>query len=116
MDAKPRLNQYSLKMAAKRHYTSIEASAYRSRLLHTLKTYLGELVVFLDREHETSDLLQIEWDLESIEAALKHLWIVTPYNDSLFMPDCLSEEQIQRISKMARIKSPNRHLRLAYSA
>lgn len=117
-EAKPRLNQRSLKQMAKRHRTCISASAYRSHTLHFLSHYLTHCINELEsKDCHPHELFDWEKDLEAIEAALIHLWIALPYNDVLFIPERLPDAMIARINTMARkSKIRSRHLRLAYSA
>lgn len=115
--AKPRLNLPSLKRMAERHHRSILSRPYRSRLLKLLGLYLSNVIADLeDKEHSPEMLASIERDLEAVEVALVHLWISIPYNDSLFVPEKLAAEQIDRlhhlINQAQRRESP---LRLAFS-
>ena len=114
---KPRLNQSSLKKWAERHRTSIAASAYRNQILNLLTHYLSHLITGLEsRDHASEELCDLEKTLETIEAALIHLWIDPPYNTCLTIPRGLPEEQISRlreiIKESRRLKRP---LRLAYT-
>lgn len=113
----PRLNKRSLKQMAERHRTSIQASAYRSRLLTLFQDYLTYLIEELNnREQEPYELMVVEKDLEAIEAALMHLWVLLPYNEVLTMPNRLPEDQIVRLKEvLGETKKLRRHLRLAHS-
>lgn len=113
---KPRLNQISLHQMAKRHATSIQASAYSSELLSRLTDYLLELADNLKyKEHSPEELVDIETTLEAIEAALKHLWISPPYNEALTTPRALPKEQILRLKTILKKAQRKNHLRIAYS-
>ena|SRR3990167_7329698 len=114
---KPRLNQESLKVMAERHRRYIHASAYRSRLLSFFAHYLTHLINELGlKKREPHELYEWEKELEAIEAALIHLWIDLPYNGCLYTPNRLPDEQIARISTIARKTRLNPpHLRIAYS-
>ncbi len=116
-DLKPRLNKQSLKVMAIRHRTSIQASAIRSRLLSILSIYLHHLISLLDKEeHHIEDLINIEKDLEAIEAALIHVWISFPYNETLKVPRGLSHEHVDRLKTLTEEgKRMQRHLKIATS-
>lgn len=115
--AKPRLNQMSLQKMAERQRTDINASAYRSRLLGLFRNLLDDFIYTLET-HSCSDaeLLEIEKDLEAVEAALVHLWISVPYNNVLFTPRHLPNEQVFRLDTLLKqTKKKKNHLKLAHS-
>ena len=114
---KPRLNKASLARMAERHRTNIQASIFRNRILLLLHYYLTHVINDLQkREHLPHELIEVEKDLEAIDAALVHLWISLPYNDALNIPRRLPEEHQGRIATVLKesqkLKS---NLRLAYS-
>jgi len=114
---KARLNQISLKTMAERHRRHIHASAYRSHLLNMFGHYLSQLIEDLtSKDFTTHELIDLEKDLEAVEAALVHLWIELPYNEALTIVDCLPDAMITRLHIMInKAKIQKRHLRLAYS-
>lgn len=113
---KPRLNQASLMQMAKRHKTSILASAYRNQILPHFISYLTHVINKLSEAiHPPHEMIDVEKNLEAIEAALVHLWITFPYNEVLSVPRRLASEQIDRISLVLEEgKRMRRHLHIAY--
>lgn len=115
---KPRLNKESLTRMAERHRTNIQASIYRNRVLLLLHYYLTHVINDLyKREHLPQELIDLEKDLEAIDAALIHLWVSPPYNGALNIPRRLPEEHQGRITTVLEQskKMKRQHLRLAYS-
>lgn len=113
---KARMSQESLLKMAERHRTAIFATAYRSRLLSNFGFYLGHVIRDLaTRTHHPTELIDMEKNLEAIEAALVHLWVLLPYNDILTLPDRLPNDQISRLNAVYQQSHRlQRHLRLAY--
>ena len=115
---KPRLNKASLTRMAERHRTNIQASIYRNHVLLLLHFYLTHVIGDLyQREHLPHELIDLEKDLEAIDAALVHLWISPPYNEALTIPRRLPDEHKGRITTVLEQsqKLKRQHLRLAYS-
>lgn len=101
-----------------RHRNSIQASAMRHRVLKTLNFYLSHLLSLMSEEKSLPDeLLQIEKDLEAIEAALVHFFISFPYNETLKVKRELTPDHRLRLKEMAEKTRllKRSHLRVAIS-
>ncbi|MDO8519308.1 MAG: hypothetical protein Q7T11_04010 [Deltaproteobacteria bacterium] len=115
---KPRLNKLSLARMAERHRTNIQASIFRNRILLLLHFYLTHVINDLHkRDHLPHELIEVEKDLEAIDAALVHHWISPPYNEALLIPRRFPDEHKGRITNVLEEtkKLKRQHLKLAYS-
>ncbi|OGQ07403.1 MAG: hypothetical protein A3G32_05425 [Deltaproteobacteria bacterium RIFCSPLOWO2_12_FULL_40_28] len=114
---RPYLNQNSLTRMARRHSAQIQASAFRSRILTQLASYLACIISELEQKHQSSEtLIELEKNLEAIESALLHQCVTTPFNEILTIPRRLPEDLILRLQKIITdVKKLKSNLRLAYS-
>ena len=112
------MNQPSLIAMAKRQMVFIASSSFRSRLLKAITCYLElSLKNMEERIFSDEEKIEMEKNLEALEMALHHLWIDVPYNEILFLPKSLPEEQMTRLKNILHeVKKENRkHLKIAFS-
>jgi hypothetical protein len=113
----PRFNKASLMRMARRQHKNILSSGFKSPLLDLFSGFLMEAQTRLKEPVLTQDAMAgIESDLEIIDAALVHLTISFPVNETLYVPRKLMPQQIGRLSQMLTNKKKRRgHLRIAHS-